>query len=801
MIKKIISVITFLLIAFVLVSCSLINSNDKVINEYNSTSMFESKMIKASNEIKSSNVSLIDTNFSSSRSIGGAVVVKREDNISVKKYYAITSASNLVNISNTYVFINNSSLKLDIIDYAISDIYDIGLFSFETRVTLKPAKIFDNDKIYDFNIGEAALAIGSSNNLDILNSVKDGFITNKLENDVFTHDADINMGEIGSGIYNLSGYLIGINYDKIFKDENISSEYNILGLNYGYSVNRFANVVLNIDKINFKSKIIYESLFTTKIETKKDDVTDLETAQNQIYQNAFKSLVTIEDLFGNRFSGILIRKTGNKYQIATKFFLSHTGLKVNDKYLVTKTQSSFMNLGSILEIVTSDNLEIYDETKNPFITKNMDMLVKGQKVLAIGSVSKNLQNQLNTGNLSRVEYKNSYTFMHDAKTNLGQIGAPIFNLNGQLIGINSSKENIIETQTGNIAAEGLTYGLNISYLVEDDVTFTNYESTNEYEQSIIDVVKNVDSKVVTVKTNSGHGSGVIYKKEKNRNNVFTYYVMTNSHVVEGSSEITISFSDSRKSIRAKDYYNNDNYDLGVVRFESTTDFENIESDTLNNISNEQFIIGQTTIAIGTPADSDRSGYVTRGIVGNSETYYGGISKLAIRHNSTLNPGNSGGPLFNLKGDLIAINVAKETNYFSKTGLVNAERVSISLNINSLSSVINNQLKPLRFISLEEHTPRLGITVVKLSDFLDSGMNNSELGDATYGIVVIYVDDLFDAYGKLQLFDVIISINGSMITSNEDVVPFVSNKPAGTKLLVEVIRKGEVNPIVIEVLIS
>ena len=110
--------------------------------------------------------------------------------------------------------------------------------------------------------------------------------------------------------------------------------------------------------------------------------------------------------------------------------------------------------------------------------------------------------------------------MHDLHVNFGQGGAPIFNLNGELIGFNVMRVDRITTNTGDIAAEGLSFGVSvndISKVLNEVETFEDkiaYESNYEDERKVIKIVEEIDQTVVTVKGDGSHGSGIIFKKEK-----------------------------------------------------------------------------------------------------------------------------------------------------------------------------------------------------------------------------------------------------------------------------------------------
>jgi len=157
------------------------------------------------------------------------------------------------------------------------------------------------------------------------------------------------------------------------------------------------------------------------------------------------------------------------------------------------------------------------------------------------------------------------------------------------------------------------------------------------------------------------GSGIIFDSKPIEGTENTlYYALTNHHVVEEGGEMRIHFGDDKTDLAVRDYASYELYDIAVVRFVAPNTrvirvhpISPIKDNTIT-----QIMKGQDVYAIGTPEDITRFNYVTQGIVSLATYPYNGIEDLAIMHDAELNPGNSGGPLFNLNGDVIGINVAK-----------------------------------------------------------------------------------------------------------------------------------------------
>lgn len=154
-------------------------------------------------------------------------------------------------------------------------------------------------------------------------------------------------------------------------------------------------------------------------------------------------------------------------------------------------------------------------------------------------------------------------------------------------------------------------------------------------------------------TESGSGSGVIFKKENGK-----AYTITNNHVVEGASSLKVSLYDGTE-VTAKLVGSDSLTDLAVLQ---------ISDDHVTKVANfgdsSDLRTGETVIAIGDPLGKDLSRTVTQGIVSGVDrtvsmsTSAGETSINVIQTDAAINPGNSGGPLLNTDGKIVGINSMK-----------------------------------------------------------------------------------------------------------------------------------------------
>lgn len=311
-----------------------------------------------------------------------------------------------------------------------------------------------------------------------------------------------------------------------------------------------------------------------------------------------------------------------------------------------------------------------------------------------------------------------------------------------------------------------------------------YTSPIAYEQLRMDMIAEVQPSVVVVKTETGHGSGVIYKSEALENDVFRYYIMTNAHVVEDGGEMTVHFGDVIEDIPVTDFTSNPTYDIAVVRIETTEVLRVHHVASIDDNTITEIIVGQDVYAIGTPQSIDKFNYVTQGIVSIASYPYNGVPGLVLMHDAELNPGNSGGPLFNLNGELIGINVAKVANISTVDGTIAAEGLNYSLNINKIAPIVRGFTD--EDFEAVVRRPRLGVTVQEVSVFLESH-EASLLPENPVGVVVVDFDLTRNAHLVLEEFDLIIEMNGTPITSIADIALQLEGAEFGDVHVVKVLR--------------
>ena len=270
---------------------------------------------------------------------------------------------------------------------------------------------------------------------------------------------------------------------------------------------------------------------------------------------------------------------------------------------------------------------------------------------------------------------------------------------------------------------------------------------------------------------TGLGSGFIINDEG--------YVVTNNHVISGADQITVIFNNGIDEISAELVGTDPKTDIAVLKIDPSS--VNIRS--LNWGDSDVSRVGDIVLAIGNPLGL--GGTVTSGIISSINRDIGGGPYVDfIQTDAAINRGNSGGPLFNLDGEVIGIN----SMIISQTG----GSVGLGFSIPSKTAkLIVEQIITFG----QAKRGRLGVQIQDLTqEFSDS------LGyDSTDGAFVASVEPNSPAaLSNIQAGDIIIEFNNQKISSFKDLPKVVAETPIGSQVVVKVWRNGEIIDIDVKV---
>ena len=268
---------------------------------------------------------------------------------------------------------------------------------------------------------------------------------------------------------------------------------------------------------------------------------------------------------------------------------------------------------------------------------------------------------------------------------------------------------------------------------------------------------------------SGAGSGVIISSDG--------YILTCAHVVDGASSITVTIDD--KDYTATLVGEDTTSDVAVIKIDATglTPATVGDSDSLK--------VGQSVMAVGNPL-GELGGTVTGGMISalnRSVTIQGTSSTNTmslIQMDASVSPGNSGGGLFNMNGELIGIVNAKSSSS-------DAEGLGFAIPINDAIKVAQ-QLLENGYVT---GRPYLGITYLGVED----AQTAAQLGVNAYGVYVVEVVKGGPAErAGLQSGDRIVSIDGTEIGTKDDLGTLMQKHTAGDSLAITIARGGQMQTV-------
>lgn len=256
----------------------------------------------------------------------------------------------------------------------------------------------------------------------------------------------------------------------------------------------------------------------------------------------------------------------------------------------------------------------------------------------------------------------------------------------------------------------------------------------------------------------GAGSGVIFSEDG--------YIVTNHHVIEGATSIHVRLS------------NGESYDAQLIGSDSQTDLAVLKIDAQNLTpatlgDSDSLEVGDTAIAIGNPL-GELGGTVTKGIISalDREITVENETMTLLQTDAAVNPGNSGGGLFDAQGNLIGIVNAKE----SQTGV---EGLGFSIPINGAIDIINE---------LIEHGSVTSRPALNLSLYDYTANQQSSMESGVY--IVQVVEGGAASQAGLEVGDRIVSFDNEEVNSAAEVKAILREHEIGDTVNITVSREGK-----------
>ncbi len=346
---------------------------------------------------------------------------------------------------------------------------------------------------------------------------------------------------------------------------------------------------------------------------------------------------------------------------------------------------------------------------------------------------------------------------------LSALLALLLGLGGGFLGakLGGNGTTVIQTEDGSKVVfqeieRSTDIGSQASYAVEDVAA------------AVADSVVEITTEVVTTNSffgqyiSNGAGSGVVFTTDG--------YIVTNHHVIDGASKINVTLRNGT-SYSAKVIGDDAKTDLALLKIDATG-----LTPAVLVADSDKLKVGQTAIAIGNPL-GQLGGTVTSGIVSalGREIEVEGETMTLLQTSAAINPGNSGGGLFDDKGNLIGIVNAK-------SGGVNIEGLGFAIPANTVRKTIGDLME----YGYVKGRASLGLTYITIDNIAAAWL----YGYDGYGVFISKVDMHSDAYAAgLQAGDMIVSINGAQIESEEDIQAQTKNLKVGDTVSMVIRRSG------------
>ncbi len=251
------------------------------------------------------------------------------------------------------------------------------------------------------------------------------------------------------------------------------------------------------------------------------------------------------------------------------------------------------------------------------------------------------------------------------------------------------------------------------------------------------------------------------------------FIVTNNHVIEGADEIMIDFRDGTR-LPAEVVGTDPNTDIALLKVEPESALTHVafgDSDTAR--------VGDWVMAMGNPLGQGFS--VSVGIVSARERALSGTYDDYIQTDAAINRGNSGGPLFNMDGDVVGVN----------TAILSPNGGSIGIGFSMSSNVVSHVVQQLQDFG-ETRRGWLGVRIQDVTGDIADGLGLDQAG----GALVTDVPEGPAREAGMEVGDVITTFNGQNVQDTRELVRIVGDAPVGETVRVVVYRDGETQTLLV-----
>lgn len=300
-------------------------------------------------------------------------------------------------------------------------------------------------------------------------------------------------------------------------------------------------------------------------------------------------------------------------------------------------------------------------------------------------------------------------------------------------------------------------------------------NTNDITKSI----KKVKDAVVTIETRNGSvrestGTGFVYKTTLNK-----AYLITNQHVVDnlGVTVINSKGEETEGTVIGSDA----KLDIAIVEIPKKYALKKVTFGSSDKVE-----IGEEIFTIGSPMGREYAGTVTMGIISGKERKvptvmedYNEWYMNVLQFDANINPGSSGGPLFNKDGEVIGVCVMKLIQN-------EIEGMGFAIPIEQVKTYLDTLEK-----GKDIEWPELGIAMVEVGNVAELNSRGITVPEDIYsGIVVLEIKENSNADNKLKVGDIITKIDNEEISESSEVKYGLMTHKKGDTITIKVIRNGK-----------
>ena len=354
------------------------------------------------------------------------------------------------------------------------------------------------------------------------------------------------------------------------------------------------------------------------------------------------------------------------------------------------------------------------------------------------------------------------------------IGAIIGGAAGGFVGAKTSSGGTIQAVSTPHNTDKITYdsdgNMTVSSIAAEAMpaVVSVYNMTSSQSTNIFGFAQN-QQQSSGEDTAQGYGSGVIISEDG--------MIVTNYHVIEGADSVVVTTEDGTQ------------YDAKVLGADSSLDLAVLKIDGsnlpyLSFADSDQVQVGDLAVAIGNPLGSEFANTVTDGIVSGIDRQISSESGNIgyIQTNAAINNGNSGGALLNGQAQLIGINSLK----VSSNSMYDVEGMGFAISSNTVLDFVNS-VKDGSNTNTSTKKAWVGITGYSLDEDLAHQVGI----DQTSGILVAGVTEGGPAYtAGIRMGDVITGVDGTTVSSFEDLSKYLGSKQPGDSVTLTVDRSGQ-----------